>query len=1019
LKIQNTRERLLASSMICGAAILGLSATSAYAAAAADATSGEVSEIVVTGTRIPSPNLTSIAPVTTVGNADIKAQGVTRIEDITNALPQVFAGQGSSITNGANGTATVNLRGLGSSRTLVLIDGRRLGPGGGTAGVSDLNFVPASMVERVDVLTGGASATYGADAVAGVVNFIMLKNFEGVRLDAQYSGYQHDNNNSVGQTALRNAVVGSPVPQLFKIPGNEFAGEGSEVSLTLGVNAPDGKGNITAYATYRQNNPILEAQRDFSACTLTSTVAAVFACSGSGTAFPATIGANKASGQTALTVDPANFNTFRPTLASDVFNFGPANFFARPDERYSLGAFAHYEIAPWATAYMDTMFMDDNSTAQIAAGGIFAGVFSINCANPLLSTQQAGLLIPVGGTVLNGQTCANTPGGTFTGTVARRLLDQEQTGRLTQFRHNDYRIVVGLKGDLGKNWNYDGYLQYGSVQVSNRQSGNFDTTRINQSLNAVRNAAGQIVCNPAGQPDPGCVPINIFTSQFIGKDAINFLSINSFSSSNNTERVASLAFTGKLGDYGIKSPYASEGVGVALGAEYRREHIDTIADFLSQNGLVNGNGAANLPVNGGFDVYELFGEARVPLVSDMPFAKAIALELGYRFSNYSSVGNTDTYKVAGDWEVIDGLRFRAGYNRAVRAPSINELFAPQNVGLDGKSDPCAGLANTAANAAIIASCASAFHLTTAQVLGIAANSANQYNGQFGGNPNLKPEISDTYTAGVVFQPSFVPGLNVSLDYFNIKVDQFIGGIGADLILNNCLSTQNPFFCNLVHRSTNPAAFGTLFLTNDGFVQDTTLNTGSLKTTGVDVNVAYRTDLSSLGLGDNGSISASMIGTWLDTLITQPLPGGPSFDCAKLYGLNCGTPNPEWRHKARLTWNTPYSYGDWVKSVSLSAQWRYFSKVTADAFDSNPQLANASRALRTNERTLDAQNYIDLVANFTVHNNLNFRVGVNNVFDKDPPLAGVNLPATTGNGNTFPQVYDALGRFMFVGLSADF
>jgi outer membrane receptor protein involved in Fe transport len=1005
LKIQRTRERLLASSMICGAAILGLSATSAYAAAAADATSGEVSEIVVTGTRIPSPNLTSIAPVTTVGNADIKAQGITRIEDITNSLPQVFAGQGSSITNGANGTATVNLRGLGSSRTLVLIDGRRAQPT-----PADLNFIPASLVERVDLLTGGASATYGADAVSGVVNFIMLKNFEGVRVDAQYSGYQHNNNNSVGQTALTKATVGSPLPRLFAIPGDEFAGEGSEVSLTLGVNAPDGKGNITAYATYRQNNPILEAQRDFSACTLTSTAAAVFACSGSGTAYPATVGNQ--------IVDPATFNTFRNVAATDVFNFGPANFFVRPDERYSLGAFAHYEIAPWATAYMDTMFMQDNSTAQIAAGGIFAGVFSINCANPFLTAQEAGRINATAAT--GGGTCAANPTGTFTGTVARRLLDAEQTGRLTQFINNDYRIVVGLKGDLGKNWNYDGYLQYGSTQRNNRQSGNFNTNRISQSLNAVRNAAGQIVCNPATNPDPGCVPINIFSSPLISPDAIKFLAINSFSFLNTNERVASIAFTGKLGDYGIKSPMASEGVGVALGAEYRREHLDSGADFLSANGLVNGNGAAGLPVNGSFDVYELFGEARVPLVSDAPFAKYLGLELGYRFSNYSSVGNTDTYKVAGEWEVIDGLRLRGGYNRAVRAPNINELFNPQNVVLDGNADPCAGLAaNAAANAAKIAQCAAVFHYTTAQVLAIAANPANQYNGQTGGNPNLQPEISDTYTAGFVAQPKFIPGLNVSVDYFNIKVDQFIGGIGATLILTNCIDTNNPFFCSLVHRSTNPAAFGTLFLANDGFVQDTTLNTGSLKTTGIDVSASYRTDVSSLGLGDNGSLSASLVGTWLDTLITQPLPGGPSYDCAKLYGLVCGTPNPEWRHKARLTWNTPYAYGDWFKSLSVSAQWRYFSKVTSDAFDPNPQLANASRALRTNERELEAQNYIDLTANFTVHNNLNFRVGVNNVFDKDPPLTGTNCPSVFCNGNTFPQVYDALGRYVFVGLSADF
>ena len=995
MKIQNTRERLLASSMICGVAFLGLSASQAFAAAA-DAANGEVSEIVVTGTRIPSPNLTSIAPITTVGNADIKSQGITRIEDITNSLPQVFAGQGSSITNGSNGTATVNLRDLGSARTLVLIDGRRAMPS-----PADLNFIPSALVERIDVLSGGASATYGADAVSGVVNFIMLKNFEGVRIDAQYSGYQHDNNNGAGQAALNTAIKTAILPSQFTIPGNGFGGEGSQVTMVIGANAPDGKGNVTAYATYRQNNAILEAARDFSKCTLAST-ANGFTCSGSGTAFPARVGS--------FLVDPTTFNTFRPRVATDVFNFGPANFFARPDERYSLGAFAHYEIAPWADAYMDTMFMDDNSTAQIAAGGIFAGTFSVNCANPLLTAQEKGLLVPTAAT--GGGTCATNPAGIFTGTVARRLLDSEQTGRLTQFRHNDYRIVLGLKGDLGKNWNYDGYMQYGSVNVNNRQSGNFNTTRINQSLNAVAGPNGTAVCNPAANPDPGCVPINIFSSQLISKAAINFLSINSFNNTNTTERVVSLAFTGKLGDYGIKSPYASEGVGVAFGAEYRREHLDTVADFLANNGLVNGNGGAAAPTNGSFDVYELFGEARVPLVSDMPFAKDLSLELGYRFSDYSSIGDTNTYKVSGEWEVIDGLRFRGGYNRAVRAPNIGELFAPQNVVLDGNSDPCAGL--TAANP-LVATCSSIFHLTTAQVLAIEKNPANQYNGQTGGNPNLKPETADTYTGGVVWQPSFIPGLNMSADYFNIKVNSFIGGYGANLIQTQCINTLSPTFCNLVHRDAN----GSLLLSNQGFVQDTTLNTGSLKTTGIDFNASYRTDLSALGLGDNGSLSASLVGTWLDTLITQPLPGGPSYDCKGLYGSVCGTPAPEWRHKARLTWNTPYSYGDWFKSLSLSAQWRYFGKVDLDAYNVNPQLNNPANQF-LDDKQLSAQNYIDLVANFTVHNNLNLRIGVNNVFDKDPPLADSTVaPGPAGNGNTFPQVYDALGRYVYVGITADF
>jgi outer membrane receptor protein involved in Fe transport len=988
--MHNTRERLLASSMICGAVVLGLSGSPAFAAAA-DAANGEVSELVVTGTRIPSPNLTSIAPITTVGNADIKAQGVTRIEDLTNSLPQVFAGQGSSINNAANGTATVNLRNLGAARTLVLIDGRRAQPT-----PADLNFIPSALVQRVDVLTGGASATYGADAVAGVVNFIMLKNFEGVRIDAEYNGYQHNNTNSTGQNALLAAQKTGVVPSEFALPQKSlFEGEGSQVSLILGANAPDGKGNITAYATYRQNNPILQADRDFSACTFASTPTG-FTCSGSGTSFPARVGN--------FTVDPTTFNTLRPRDANnDVFNFGPTNFFVRPDERYSLGAFARYQIAPWAEAYMDTMFLDDTSTEQIAAGGIFAGTHTINCANPFLSAQEAGKLPAVGG-----GTCASNPTGLFTGTVARRLLPNEGTGRLTTFRHEDYRIVLGLRGDLGKAWNYDGYMLFNSVQDNNRQSGNFNLARENQALNAVPGPNGP-VC--AAGADPGCVPINIFTSPTISAAAANFLQAPSFSNSNTQERVVSLAFTGKLGDYGVKSPWASEGVGVAFGAEYRREHLDSSADFLSTNGLVDGNGAANPPVSGSFDVYELFGEARVPLINDMPFAKSVSLELGYRFSDYSSVGNTNTYKVAGEWEVIDGLRLRGGYNRAVRAPNINELFNPQNVVLDGNQDPCAGL--TAGNP-LVATCANVFHLTTQQVLGIEKNPANQYNGLTGGNPNLKPELSDTYTGGAVWQPSFAPGLSMSVDYFNIHVQQFISGLGENLILNQCVNTGNPTFCSLVHRD----AQGSLFLSNQGFVQDTSLNTGSLKTTGVDVNLEYHTDLSAIGLGENGSVSAKLIGTWLDTLQTQPLPGGASFDCKGLYGLTCGEPAPEWRHTSRVTWNTPYSYGDWLKQISFSAQWRYFAKVTLDAFEANPQLNNARNAFAI-EQTLPSESYIDLTANFTVHNNLNFRVGVNNVFDKDPPLVGTNCAAGVCSGNTFPQVYDALGRFVFVGLSADF
>ncbi|MGH6967087.1 MAG: TonB-dependent receptor, partial [Phenylobacterium sp.] len=581
MKIQSMRERLMASSMICGAALLGLTATQAQAAEAA---AGEVAEVVVTGTRIPSPNLTSIAPVTSLGSADIKAQGVARIEDLVNSLPQAFASQGSSYSNAANGTATVNLRGLGSNRTVVLIDGRRLQAGNPTSQIvavaADLNFIPTALVERVDVLTGGASAVYGADAVGGVVNFIMNKNFEGVRVDAQYSIYQHSQHNDYIQGVVRAARAAAAVPDNYIVPGDFKGGEASTVSLIMGVNAPDGKGNITAYATYINVNPVVAANFDYTACSLNSGVSfAAAGCGGSGTAFPARIGPFR--------VDPAGpGNTFRANSANDVYNFAPTNYLQRPDQRYGLGAFAHYEITPMFEAYSDVMFMEDNSTAQIAPGGIFAnggpgpgGAYQINCNNPLMTpTQQTQLCGTNAGTPF----IINTP-------VARR--NTEGGGRASVFHHEEYRIVVGLKGQLAENWTYDGYMQYGSTSLSQRTENYFVTSRINNALRAERNATGQIVCSSViTGTDTACVPYNIFSVNGVTQEALDYLQAPAFSSGNITERVVNLNVVGLFPD--LKSPMSNDGVGVSFGAEYRREHLDFAADFVQASGQLNGAGGA-------------------------------------------------------------------------------------------------------------------------------------------------------------------------------------------------------------------------------------------------------------------------------------------------------------------------------------------------------------------------------------------------------------------------------------------
>jgi outer membrane receptor protein involved in Fe transport len=996
--------RPLAFGMASAIALIAAAPALAAAPAPGEAPAQQLEEVVVTGSRIP--NLTSASPVTSVTGAEIKAQGVTRIEDMVNSLPQTFGAQGSGISNRSNGTATVNLRGLGPARTLVLIDGRRLMGGNPasqiTAVAPDLNFVPAPLVKRIDVLTGGASAVYGADAVAGVVNFILDRNFHGLRVDAQHSWYQHEQGDEAMQAVLRNALRTAALPDTYNIPPDFSGGEADQVSLTFGVNDPDGRGNLTAFASYLHINGITGAAYDYTACPLASGASVIAAgCTGSGTAYPARIGN--------LIVDPSGpGNTFRTRVGTDLYNFAPVNDMQRPDERYNLGSFAHYKLTSHAEAYADLMYMEDTSDALIAPAGIFpgggpgpGGTYAVNCNNPLMTaTQQSQLCGANAGT----PTLANV-------LVARRNV--EGGGRVTDFVHHEQRYVVGLRGDLGARWTYDSYLQYGKTSLNTRVDNYFVTSRINQALLATRNSAGQIVCV---DPSNGCVPYNLFQIGGVNAAQLNFLEAPSYTSGAIVERVANASVVGEL-PASMKSPLAQERIGVSLGAEYRSERLQFGADALQAAGQLNGGEGAFLPVNGGYDVYEGFGELRVPLVQDRDWAKDVSLELAYRYSDYSIGSRTNTYKVSGDWTVVDGVRLRVGYNRAARAPNVIELFAPRATVLAGSVDPCAGLH---AGDALVAKCMSLFGLSQAQVLALEPDPTNQYRSLTGGNPDLRPEKADTWAAGVVWTPDYIPGLNLTLDYYDIKVTDFISGIGANNIQNGCMSGVTPSFCSLIHRDST----GSL-RSNDGYVIDTAQNTGGLRTSGVDVEVSYRTDLERFGWQHLGAVSASLIGTRVDKLETTSLKGGTTIDCAGLYGAICSTlggsnnPNPKWRHKLRLTWETPLSWRS-LDHVNLSAQWRHIDAVALDRTSSQLGLGGSNPGGPATDLKLGARDYFDVAANFRLNGNVEFRFGVNNLLDREPPLTGFNAcPTGPCNNNIYTQVYDSLGRNLFVGLQADF
>ncbi len=548
----------------------------------------EVEEVVVTGSRIKMANLEGTSPVTQVTSADIATQGVTRVEDLINQLPQAFAAQNAMVSNGATGTATVNLRGLGSARTLVLVDGRRLPYGGVTNSAADLNQIPAAMVERVEILTGGASAVYGSDAIGGVVNFIMKKDFEGVQFDVQYGMYQHQNDfGGPGAVPLRDVIAGRAAtnPAQFKLPGNYVTdGDSKEVNFIMGVSTEDGRGNITAYGGYRDNEAVMQADRDYSACSLNpTTIGGVptpsFRCGGSATSYP---GYFYHAGD-AFTIDSTTGNTFRPFDATqDLYNFGPLNHYQRPDTRYSLGAMGHYELTESADVYTQLMFTDYSSIAQIAPGGNFFNSNSVNCNNPFLSAQQQATLEC---------TPAMIAAGTSTTLyIARRNV--EGGGRQQAFENSSFRGLVGVRGAITENWDYDASVQYSKVKADQRTENYFKIDRIQRSLNVVLDpATGQPVCTSVlDGSDPDCVPYNVFQIGGVTQEALDYLQVPGLQTGTIDQEIYSASVTGDLGGIGLQSPFASDSIKVAFGAEQRTDRLTNVTDELLSTAALSGIG---------------------------------------------------------------------------------------------------------------------------------------------------------------------------------------------------------------------------------------------------------------------------------------------------------------------------------------------------------------------------------------------------------------------------------------------
>ena len=960
-------------------------ALSAAPLAFAQAERGE--RIEVTGTRIPSPNIESTSPVAVVTAADIKLEGATRIEDMLNSLPQVFADFGATISNGATGTATVNLRNLGATRTLVLMNGRRLpigSPAPFTANYApDLNQIPTPLIQRVEVLTGGASAIYGSDAVAGVVNFIMRDNFEGVQGEVNYSFYNHKQSNSLASVVAAREATN---PAQFHVPGDiSRTGDSTEANLLIGGNFANGKGNATIFFDYKKDKPVLQSQYDYSACsTGTGQGGTVFTCGGSSTSFPGRF-LNGVTGAS-FTIADANGGV-RPFLAAtDQFNFAPYNYYQRPDERYGFNAFAHYDITPHARMYGEFGFHDSHTLAQIAPSGIFAfqEVF-MTADNPMLSAafrNAFGITATTAGDVL----------------IARRNF--EGGGRIADIRHTSFRTVLGVKGDILKNWDYDLYMQTAKVIYQQEYRNDFSIARIVRALDVVTDpATGAPACRSAlDGTDPACVPYNIFRLGGVTQAALNYLQTPGFGTGSTEQHIQGATLSTDLGNYGIKLPTAKSGIGFAIGAERRVEKLGVEFDVEFASGDLAGQGGPTQNLAGQYTVLDYFGEVRVPIMEGRPGVELLSVNASYRYSDYNTGKQTDSYGIGVEYAPVKLVKMRGSYQQAVRAPNIVELFAVQGAGLFNMGvDPC-GIGGTAT----LAQCANS-GITAAQYRTEILNSpAGQYTANFGGNPTLDPETAKTYTAGIVLQP--LRNLSATLDWFDIKVDKLINsaGIPSPLVITQCVFSNQ--LCNLIHRGPRGTLWGQGLA--QGYVEATTVNTGSLSTKGLDVSVNYNQNLAAYG-----GLGISFLGTWVKELNTEPIPGGGEYNCAGLFGVTCGTPIPKWRHKLRATWTTP-----WIFDLALT--WRHLDKVKIDSSSSNP-LLNGAFDVVTAE--MGKRDYFDISGSVNLTKKITLRAGVNNLFDKDPPIGdstGV-IGAPFGNGNTYPQVYDALGRKIFASITVQF
>jgi iron complex outermembrane recepter protein len=1026
VKSTNFRNFMLRTSLFASAV-----ASTATGAAFAQQATGPAAEggdvVTVTGSLIARQDYVANSPIVTVDADDISATGTATIDTLLNNLPQFVPAFGQTSNNPSNGgQANVSLRGLGTNRSLVLMNGRRIVPSN-SDGTVDINLIPAQLIGQVETITGGASATYGSDALAGVVNF-KLRDVKGIEFSTQFG--ETDRSDGASQT----------------------------LSLAAGGDFDEGRGSATFMMSYNNREAIFNGARPASA------VSGASAASPLGNTIFDTNNLPSAGSVTGVVPggvpgDTFGFNNndtlfvylnsrdfvspggitydgfaqpgpfFSPNFQ---FNTGALNLNTLPQTRYNAFTHVDYEVNKFFKPYAEVLFTEYTSRSELAASpaaGAATG-FRVPVSNPFITPELRTLLAT-----------RTNPLGSF-------LLDKRFTAlgaRVSEELYDAYQGTVGTTGELGVfDWTYDLSTSYGRVNRTTIQTGNVSRSAVQSLLNATDGGAS--LC--AGGFDWfGETNLSQACKNYIGRTSKNLVVTE--------QRNANLTIQG-----GAFELPAGE-VRFAAGVAYREDTYNRVPDgsltapittqpciataayagtnlpssacsgaatpgatgtALTNNPALTGNDIAGFNPSSAFGgaiyVNEYFAEVLVPIVKDLPLAKEVNLTLAGRVSDYSTVGDVSAYKADFDWTVVDGLRFRGGLQTAVRAPSVGELFAPQLLGFPNigtpntgavsnfSGDPCdvrskyrstngagANLAATT-NAQVRALCIA--QGVSASVIDTYTFTNQQVPGISGGNPNLTEESADSWTVGAVWSPNFgndwIDALTVSVDYYNIELTDAIATVSASLMLQQCYNstgTTNPTYdpangsCQLFTR--NPL--------NGNILNAVSLNSNlaSATTSGVDFQLDWSRDIGP------GTLSLGWIGSWLESFQTQAVKGAQFIEFTGFIsntgtlGDTVGSARPEFKWLV----TSDYQFGDF----KVGARWQHIDEMTN--FN-----APADK--------IPAIGYLDLLGSWNVNDNLVLRVNVNNVLDELPPTYAPSV-----QGNTDPSTYDTLGRRYTIGLTARF